>query len=194
MIDMDEGKFDHVLTDYIQQYGFDEFMIKVVYPFLERIGVLWMTNVIIPAQEHFITNLVRQKIIAAIDELGPAKNGQGKTCIAFLNESEMHELGLLYYSYQLRKNGFKVIYLGQMVPFEDVVSAMEAHEPEYVLTSFVNQTKSGWVDSYLENLLKQNATVEVLASGIQMASVTLENNRVHKFSHVNELISFVKGV
>lgn len=194
MIDMDEDRFEKVLNDYIRQHGFDDLMIKVIYPFLDRIGVLWVTNVIDPAQEHFISNLVRQKIIAAIDEIGPCTNQNAKICIAFLNEKEMHELGLLYYTYQLKKMGWKVIYLGQMVPKDDLIKSIETHQPDYLLTSFVNQGSEGWVDTYLNELLEQNNKVEVLSSGVQSSLITIKNKRLHKLSHVDDLIRFVNNV
>ncbi len=194
MIDMDEDRFESVLNDYIKQYGFDQLMIRIVYPLLDRIGVLWMTDVIDPAQEHFLSNLIRQKIVAAIDELGPCQNPDARVCISFLNANEMHELGLLYYSYQLKKEGVKVIYLGQMVPKSDLMKAIETHHPDYVLTSFVNQMEKGWVDDYLEELLNAYPSIEILSSGIQSASITLKNQRLHTLSHVNELVEFVKSV
>lgn len=194
MIEMDEDRFENVLNDYISQFGFDQLMIKIIYPFLDRIGVLWVTNVIDPAQEHFISNLVRQKIIAAIDELGPCKNQNAKVCISFLNESEMHELGLLFYSYQLKRMGWKVIYLGQMVPKPDLSKAIKSHHPDFLLTSFVNQTEEGWVDKYLEDLLKENEDLEIFSSGIQSARISINSERLHIFSHVNELVDFAKSV
>lgn len=194
MIDMDEDRFEKVLNDYIGHHGFDELMMKVIYPFLDRIGVLWVTNVIDPAQEHFISNLVRQKIITAIDEIGPCTNPKAKICLAFLNENEMHELGLLYYTYQLKKIGWKVIYLGQMVPKKDLIKSIETHQPDYLLTSFVNKVGEGWIDSYLKELLDQNDKVEVLSAGIQTSLVSIKNKRLHKLSHVNDLIRFAKSV
>lgn len=194
MIDMDEDRFEKTLGDYIADFGFDRFMLKIGYPFLERIGVLWVTNVIDPAQEHFISNLMRQKIIAAIDEIGPCQNPKAKVCLSFLNAHEMHELGLLYYSYQLKKAGWKVIYLGQMVPHSDVLKAVDIHNPEYLLTSFVNQTEEGWIDEYILNILTYNKDIEILSSGIQSAAIQLKNPRLHLLSHVNDLIQFAKNV
>lgn len=194
MIDMNEDKFEKVLNDYISQFGFDQLMIKVVYPFLDRIGVLWVTNVIDPAQEHFITNLIRQKIITAIDNIGPCKDSKAKVCLAFLNEKEMHELGLLYYTYQLKKYGWKVIYLGQMVPLNDLLKSIDTHSPDYILTSFVNPSKEGWVDEYINELLAYNSKVCILSTGIQSATVKLKDSRLHLLSHVNDLIGFINNV
>ena len=69
MIDMDEVRFEKVMANNILKRGFENTMKKLIFPFLHRIGVLWMTGSIVPAQEHFISNLIRQKIVTAIDSL-----------------------------------------------------------------------------------------------------------------------------
>lgn len=194
MMEMDESRFEKVLSEYVTQFGFDNLMIRIVYPFLDRIGVLWVTNVIDPAQEHFISNLVRQKIIAAIDDIGPCMDPSAKVCLAFLNEAEMHELGLLYYTYQLKKIGWKVVYLGQMVPNSDLTKAIKSHRPDYLLTSFVNQSMEGWIDNYLKELLDVDKKMEVLVSGYQSSLITVEDPRLHKISHVAKLIDFATTV
>ena len=106
----------------------------------------------------------------------------------------MHELGLLYYSYLLKKEGWKVIYLGQMVPLPDVKKAMAHHKPDYLLTSFVNQTKEGWVDNYLKGLLNESQTVHILSSGIQSAYVTIDSPRLTLLSHVKDLANFTRNI
>ncbi|MCB9196153.1 MAG: MerR family transcriptional regulator [Flavobacteriales bacterium] len=194
MMEMDESRFEKVLSEYVTQFGFDNLMIRIVYPFLDRIGVLWVTNVIDPAQEHFISNLVRQKIIAAIDDIGPCMDPSAKVCLAFLNEAEMHELGLLYYTYQLKKIGWKVVYLGQMVPNSDLTKAIKSHHPDYLLTSFVNQSMEGWIDNYLKELLDVDKNMEILVSGYQAAFITIKDSRLHMISHVENLIDFAKNV
>lgn len=194
MIDMNEAKFEAVISDYIDQFGFEQFMTKVIYPFLDRIGVLWIANTIDPAQEHFMTNLIRQKIITAIDEIGPINKTDAKKCIAFLHEREMHEIGLLYYSYQLKKHGIKVIYLGQMVPKKDVFQSISTHTPDFILTSFVNVTQKGWIDAYLEEILNTFSDLEILSSGFQSSTITIENKRLILLSGVQDLFIYLNAV
>src|SRR5690606_21565426 len=101
------------------QNGFENTVINVLYPFLNKIGILWQTGNIHPAQEHFISNLIRQKIIVAIDELhSPAPDAL--RAVLFLPEHELHEIGLLFYNYILKKNGYRTYYLGQTVPYGDL--------------------------------------------------------------------------
>ena len=92
MIDLEEEKFERLLGSLTLKYGFEKVMIEIVYPFLEKIGVLWLTNNITPAQEHFISLLIRQKIIVAIDAL-PLAPKTAKKAVLFLPENELHEIG-----------------------------------------------------------------------------------------------------
>lgn len=188
MVDMDEAKFEDVLSQYIDHHGFDHLMQKIVYPFLERIGTLWMVNAINPGQEHFMSNLIRQKIIKAIDDLGPTKDKKAQVCISFLHEDEMHELGLLYYSYVLKKNGLRVIYLGQSVPFQDLQSAVKAHQPNYLLTAFVGSVNEPWLNDYVDELSDLSPETKILCSGIQSSLIRSNRANVSVLSQVDDLI------
>ena len=106
MIEIDEAAFNKSFSGAWHEYGFENLIEKIMFPFLERIGILWQTNSIKPAQEHFIINLLRQKIIATIDkEIALETQGEDKI-IFFLPEGELHEVGLLFYSYIAHKEGF----------------------------------------------------------------------------------------
>ena len=120
MLEIDENTFNNSFANALQEYGFEKLIENIMFPFLERIGILWQTDSIKPAQEHFIVNLLRQKIINAIEKEAPYKENENNKIIFFLPEGELHELGLLYHSYIARKKGFEVVYLGASVPIEDL--------------------------------------------------------------------------
>ena len=116
MIDMDEIKFNSIINKAISKHGFTEAFLTVVYPFLEKIGVLWMAGDINPAQEHFVVNLIRQKLITAVDGFSHQFNPKARKFLLFLPEGEWHEIGLLFALYLIKEAGHEVIYLGQSVP------------------------------------------------------------------------------
>jgi DNA-binding transcriptional MerR regulator len=134
MIELDEIKFDRLLSNLVITMGFEEVFIKVLYPLFERIGILWQAGAIIPAQEHFISNLVRQKLIVAIESQSYQSATNQTQFALFLPEGELHELGLLFYNYTLRKRGYKTYYFGQNVPFEDIVQLSEGTQFQFMLT------------------------------------------------------------
>ncbi len=105
-------------------------MTEVIYPFLEKIGILWQTQNITPAHEHYISNLIRQKVIVADRWTSPsAQNCTARS--AFSSGAEMHEIGLLFYHYLTRKAGNRTYYLGQSVPHSDLVQVVKFINPKF---------------------------------------------------------------
>jgi MerR family transcriptional regulator, light-induced transcriptional regulator len=168
MIELDEGKFEKILTTLIINLGFEDTFIKVLIPLFEKIGILWQIGTISPAQEHFITNLIRQKIIVAIDGLITSSNMTNKkTFILYLPDGELHELGLLFYSYLIQKRGHRVIYLGQMVPFEDLTEIAEVQKPHVFLTFFTANIMNENIQQHLEALVSKFPDQKIWAGGLQ---------------------------
>jgi MerR family transcriptional regulator, light-induced transcriptional regulator len=120
MLTYDTAVFQRISRTYEQQRGFRSLMEDLYLPFLEHIGLLWQTSAVCPAHEHFASNLVRQRLITAIDGAGDIPFGKGRTYVLFLPEHEIHELGLLYVQYLLTRAGHRVLYLGASVPLPDL--------------------------------------------------------------------------
>ncbi|MFN8415964.1 MAG: MerR family transcriptional regulator [Cytophagaceae bacterium] len=172
MIDMDEERFEFLITSAIQSLGFLPAIEKVVYPFFDKIGVLWLTGSISPAQEHFISNLIRQKIIVAIDAIPSVyHNAKGKIII-YLREGELHEIAALIQYYICKQNGYKVFYLGQSVPYEDVVNITKEVKADFLSTIFTTPFPEGQLDDYLKNLSKDVMDTKILLSGPQTNHLT----------------------
>ncbi len=155
MIDLDEPKFDKILTRSILQLGFEDTVIRILNPFFVRIGIMWQTGSINPAQEHFVSNLVRQKMLVATDNHLPGDSAHAKTFLLFLPEGEMHELGLLFANYLIRKRGHRAIYLGQNVPLNDLIEVEQIKPSDYILTSFITSMTDCDTLNYLHGLIKQ---------------------------------------
>ncbi len=152
MLDLDEDLFEKIINTNIIKLGFEALIINIIYPFLNRISTLWMTSSIGPAQEHFIANLIRQKIIVAIDgQLNKQREGS-KKFILFLPEGELQELILLFADYVIRSRQNKVVYLGQSLPFEELLFAYNLHRPNYLLTIFKSVLDCNEFQMYLERL------------------------------------------
>ena len=137
MLELDEIEFDRTFQSQIVRKGLLGTITDVIYPFLHQVGVLWTTNKIVPAQEHYISNLIRQKIIASIEAL-PAQPASAPTLVLFLVEEESHEIGLLLASYIARDLGWRVIYLGQNVPASDVKEVIKIASPSLIMTMLVS--------------------------------------------------------
>lgn len=155
MTELDEERFEKVMGNCVLRSGFEATMLEVIQPFLQRVGVLWLIDAVKPGQEHFISNLIRQKVISAIDGLVPVKHEKPLTILFFLPEGELHEMGLLFGHYLARKHGHKSIYLGQSVPFEDLAPVVEHRRPDTLVTGFISHQNVQEVNDYLLKLHAQ---------------------------------------
>ena len=165
MLELDEPLFERTLTTCILQMGLEETMYEVIQPFLIKIGYLWQTDSINPAQEHFITCLLRQKLIVAIDGQTSVDLDHGEKFVLYLPEGELHEITLLFACYVIKKAGHKVIYLGQNLPFEDLKSVYKVYSPKYILSIFTTFPKQNLMQQYINDLSETFPTTEIILSG-----------------------------
>ncbi len=170
VLDFDISFFNRLFDDSVNKSGFEETVEKLIYPLLERIGILWQTGAISPAHEHFVSNIVRQKFFTQIDSL-PEPEKDKKTFLMFLPFYEQHETGLLYSYYLVRKYGHKVVYLGQNVPDTDVFKTAGVVKPDYIVSFFVSHFENSAIKSILKNFTTEMPETIFLASGIQLADI-----------------------
>ena len=171
MIDLDEVKLEKILSRTIMQLGFEETIIKILYPFLIKIGVMWQTGIINPAQEHFISNLIRQKLIVAIDGLIAGNNPHSKKFTLFLPEGEFHELGLLFFHYLIKRRGHQVIYLGQSVPLNDLFETKRLKPANYLVTAFVSFRDGNDIIDYSKTISDKFVDQTIYLSGKQTENI-----------------------
>jgi len=186
MIEMDEERFDKILSTNIIKLGFEQTMLNVIYPFMSKIGVLWQTGAINPAQEHFISNLVRQKLIVAIDGQIPQRGG--KKFLLYLPEGELHEISILFASYLIKSKGHKVIYLGQSTPNDDLLAVYKLHQPEYLLTVITTSPSSEYVQEYINALSDRFGNAQILVTGYQVLGQDLNfPSNVSQMSYIRDI-------
>jgi hypothetical protein len=138
----DVAAFEKIFSTSIKKFGIRDTYIKVIYPLLDRIGLMWSCDTMPPAQEHFISNIIRQKLFSAIDELPPAKSLKD-TWLLFLPENEFHEIGLLFSYYVIRNAGKRVVYLGSNLPLDTLISAAKDINPSNLLFFLVHNDAPG---------------------------------------------------
>ncbi len=168
MLDLDEERFEKIISTNILKFGFEDSMINIIYPFLSRIGTLWVTGSVGPAQEHFISNLIRQKIIVAIDGQVVRQTPDSETYLLFLPEGELHEMGLLFANYILRARNNKVVYLGQSLPFHEIEFAHRIHRPDYIFTAITSVPSNNDVQPYVDKLAAEFPESTILLTGYQI--------------------------
>lgn len=193
MIDLEEEKFDYELSTLEKMMGFEKTITDVVYPFLNKIGILWQTGNITPAHEHFISNLIRQKIIVSTASL-PIPSKSSIRVVLFLPENEQHEIALLFYHYLARKNGFRTYYLGQSVPHSDLQAVYAIHRPHLLITSLTATPSPQLLNKYLETLSKDFSASRILACGALLRNTSFKYpSNFTVFETATELASILKS-
>jgi len=144
MLGLDEPRLNQLLNEATHQLGFEEMMLRVAYPLLQRIGLMWLAGTMDMAQEHLLAHLLRQKILAVTDAL-PAVPIQARRWVLFLPADELHELALLFMNYLLRARGHHTLYLGQNIPTVGLVAVNAAYRPDGLVTVLTSQPDRGRV-------------------------------------------------
>lgn len=193
MVDLDEERFEKIISSNILKLGFEKTMINVIYPFLSKIGILWQTGAINPAQEHFISNLVRQKLIAAIDGQYFVSNTKARKYILYLPEGELHELSLLFADYIIKSRNNRTVYLGQSLPFMDLAAVHNIHQPDYILSVITTTPGPSEIQGYVNRLAEAFPDTQILLTGFQVVGQDVQApDNITIFTRLDQLIQFVE--
>ncbi|MFM2138384.1 MAG: hypothetical protein RJA57_691 [Bacteroidota bacterium] len=163
-MDLDRDRFDRILNTLVIRLGIERAIFTVFYPFLNRIGLLWMTDHVIPAQEHFSSHFIRKKIIAALDGL-PSETVTDFTVLLFAPEREFHEIPLLAGNYLLKKNGIKTVYFGANTPLSALRDYCNLRPAQAVYTHFIAFPRKNGEEDFLKDLSMTMTGRPVLVSG-----------------------------
>ena len=147
MLGFDEPRINQLFDEATHQLGFENMMLFVVYPLLQRIGLMWLADTMDMAQEHLLTHLLRQKILAATDAL-PRVPVTARRWLLFLPAEELHELALMFMNYLLRARGHHTFYLGQNLPLVGLINVDATYHPDVVVTVLTSQPERGRVADY----------------------------------------------
>lgn len=165
MLQLNELGFTQLLSVFIKESGLERVMLDIVFPFFRAIGFMWQTGTITPAHEHFITHLIRQKLIVSIDQMDYVQQEAAKKYLLFLPEGEFHELGLLFAHYVIRSRGHDTIYLGANVPYADLKTVYSTYKPQSILCILTSAQVDLTASEYLNQLSSDFPKAQIMASG-----------------------------
>ncbi|MCH1480050.1 MAG: MerR family transcriptional regulator [Crocinitomicaceae bacterium] len=167
LVSLDEELFKGTMNGLIDKYGLEKTFVNHLIPFLDRIGIMWLIGTINPSQEHFMSNLIRQKIISEIDKQ-PIPKEDSKSILMYLPEHEWHEISLLFYQFLLRAKGVHTSYLGQSLPYPSLLESIEKLKPHAILSSWLTAVDKKFVVNYFKQLNKDLPDMKVFAGGAQI--------------------------
>lgn len=147
MLSFDEQRLSQLFTEAAGALGFENMMLYVAYPLLQRIGLMWLADTVHLAQEHLLAHLLRQKILAATDAL-PVVPTSARRWVLFLPANELHEVALLFMNYALRARGQHTLYLGQNLPISELSIVCDSYQPDVIVTVLTTQPERGRVAEF----------------------------------------------
>ena len=194
MVDLDIERFEEILDEQIHALGIEKAILRIIFPFLERIGVLWLTSSISPAQEHLISNVIRQKLIVGIEK-AHSHLQVPCTVMLFLPEGEQHELGLLFVSFLLKCKGAQLIYVGADVPLRDLEYVIKIKQPDYLYTHLSSTVRWTQMEKYIHRISAQYPQLPQVISGrIISKSAAIKYPMVDYKQDFNEVMAFINAI
>lgn len=191
MIEMDEKKFDEFYDSHLERNGLFKTFVDLIYPFLNHVGVLWGSNKAMPAQEHFISSLIRQKLITAIDGLPYAPENAPKLMLFLLN-GEDHEIGLLFANYIARELGWKTYYLGPKVPADNIEPVNSVLNPDLMFTMMVSPRTPKFQPMFAKLLGKLKVPL-IYSGNPNLLDTKIVKKPPHYIGTPEEFISYLKN-
>lgn len=195
MLNFDQSLFSNTYNKLLSDFSFREIFYNVFIPLLEDLGMLWQTNTITPAHEHFISSLVKQKIIINTERLhvDPPKNSD-KVFVLYLPENEIHEIGLLYLNYELLLNGYYTIYLGQTIPIDSLIDFDTFFSKIHYISYFTVEPQESKLDDYFKEFEEKINIETHMLSVLGYKSRNIEDGRYSFLSTFSSISDFIKNI
>jgi len=188
MTNFNEKAINENLMRSIISRGFEETFEKIVFPFLRRVGVMWLTGTVDIGAEHFMTNIFRKRMIVATDSLSPSDGSERKRVLLYLPEGELHEMGLLFFAFVVRKAGHETLYLGQSTPFNAMADVVTRWNPDIIITGSLTGLPYESPEYYLKRMSTVFRDKKILVSGaMAMAATGKTFTNVFAVTSVTEL-------
>ncbi|NNK83275.1 MAG: MerR family transcriptional regulator [Flavobacteriaceae bacterium] len=194
MLNFDQVLFYKTYNGLIQEKSFRSIFYDVFLPLLNEIGLLWQTDTITPAHEHFLTVHMKQKILINIEKLQNLEPKPiSKTFVLYLPENEIHDIGLLFINYELRSRGFHTIFLGESVPIENLPDVLEVFDEVTFISYFTVRPIENDIEEYFkmleENVLSKRKT-DFWVLGKRLAEIDISSlpKKIKTFNSIEELV------
>jgi len=189
-INFDEYKFNRLFIKALNEFDFIVFYKVIILPLLQRVGLLWLTNKMSPSQEHFLSELIKQKLYTLIDRTA-VNNSAKERWLLFLPENEFHEIGLLFAKYILSLKEYNVLYLGDNLPIESLSGVAEKHKVDNILLFLLANYSIKMSEQHLQKLNKIFPQGQIFVV-TPNKNIKLPKQKEHRITLIHDLDSFIK--
>lgn len=195
MLNFDENLFNVTYNNLIAQSSLRDVFKNIFLPFFNEIGLLWQVNSITPAHEHFITNLISQKIHINIERLQlSSPTNFDKIFVLYLPMNEIHDLGLLYLHFELLLHGYQSIYLGQSVPVANLNDVQKVYNNICFISYLTVEPSRISVEEYVDTvnnevLADSDSELWLLGRKLTELEQELDFSKVKTFESIDVLLN-----
>ena len=193
MINFDQALFFNTYNNLLSGKSFREIFYEVVIPLMEEIGLLWQAGTVTPAQEHFITFLIKQKLLLNTEKLQILEpKYTDKVFVLYLPENEIHELGLMYLNYEILLKGYKTIYLGESVPIDSLTDMNKYYDTIVYVSYLTVQPTKDDINDYIEEItakiINPNSQVYLLGRMTEFIDSTNISDKILVYKSVADFV------
>lgn len=197
MVNFDQELFFTTYNVLLSEKSFKEIFYQVFIPLMTELGLLWQSKTISPAQEHFVSYLIKQKLLVNTEKLQILKPIRtDKVFVLSLPMNEIHELGLMYLNYEILLHGYKTIYLGESMPIDNLKD-LKKHFDNIVYISYLTvQPDKDFVNEYVDrmvaDLLDDNTDLWYIGRMVDFITADKFSNKILAFHSINELVDYLE--
>ncbi len=193
MLNFDQVLFYKTYERLEKEKSFRDIFYTIFIPLLTELGLLWQTDTITPAHEHFLTSLIRQKILINTENIQSSSETSTRTFVCYLPDNEVHELGLMYINYEIVAHGHQSIFLGQSVPLDSLVDIVNYYDDVTFVSYFTVKPEKEEIHQYIEdvkNKLLIHNHVKFFVLGKMLTALDLEKlpKNIIAFMSIDQLV------
>jgi DNA-binding transcriptional MerR regulator len=194
MMNFDQTLFFNTYNKLLSEKSFREVFYEVFIPLMSELGLLWQTDTITPAHEHFISYLIKQKLLINTEKVQvvqPTRND--KVFVLYLPMNEVHELGVMYLNYEILTAGYKTIYLGESVPTSSLKDVKKYFDNIVFVSYMTVQPDKEKINEYIEDikneLLDDNTELWCMGRMTEHIDPSLYSHSIKKFESIFDLVN-----
>tara|TARA_B110000014_G_C20056628_1_gene549985 strand:- start:128 stop:1006 length:879 start_codon:yes stop_codon:yes gene_type:complete len=191
-LEFNESGFKEIVNDLIKKIGFSNTFKNVLLPLLNKLGVLWTTGEIYPANEHFLSSLVTRKISSSIDQI-EINSLNKSTVLLFTPPWENHNFALLYAEFLFRQAGHKTVNIGLSISIESIEMCIKKINPSIIFTTFIVGQKQNKIQLFVDELWSNRNKSKLLIAGNTFLTKLIKTDAI-KFYDIESFEFYLKNI
>ena len=196
MLNFDQVLFYNTYNNLLDGKTFREIFYEIFIPLFDEIGLLWQTDTITPAHEHFLSTHIKQKILINIEKLQSLEpQPVSKTYVLFLPDNEIHDIGLLFINYELRSRGLHTIFLGESIPMESLTDLYNFYDDIIFISYFTIKPEKDKIQKYLQKfsdtIINKNTKMYILGKQIDNLDLSNLPNSISTYKSILDLVKIL---